>query len=367
LTVDYGGQKIDLKYDKQDKTYKGELTVVEGRKNIDATAEFPGYFNFQSDIYLIEGTEPEPKIIVGDTKNDNSIKEIIPIELKKPRTYHLYTVPKIQDSDKINLSQEELKNFIMLFVPEQNGEPLSENEFKKIKIELDTKLPGKLISGRVRHENKEVMGWIFTPYHYSGYSNHKNAEGTYKLKADLNLSVIKEELEESKTEFLNVSISTKKEFLIEVEKLSLFDKIGAWFWTILSIAIFFIVIVGYIIKERFTPKAKMIIQEFSEDHAFHPKNIEMKASLINRWIPYIKERKIAGGIEFTAKGKMIEMKGKQLSSMFNRVIVKKIIINGELLDKNEIAKKENYKLFNEGKIEIYYENGNSKKYIYHAK
>ncbi|MGL6130573.1 MAG: hypothetical protein ACRCZ9_03030 [Fusobacteriaceae bacterium] len=363
LTVDYGGQKIDLKYDSESQDYRGKLKIIEGKKNIDATAEFPGYFNFQSDIFLIEGVEP--KII---EKKNLEVLEPIKVNPPKLTEYTLRISSKNIENQKIKLTQEELKTNMINFIAEIENRPLSESEFKKVKLELDTTLPGKLIPGRVKYNNKEVMGWIFTPYSYEGYSNYKNPEGIYSLVASLNLSDIdREKLLKDENIIINQENKVTKEMKIDIEKMSFLEKIGAWIGTITGLLIFIIVSFGHLKKEKFGSNAKILIQEASEDHSFHPKKIEMKASIFNRLTPYIPNKKIAGGVDFYAKGKMLTMKGKQLSNLFNRSIIKKIIINGEIVDKNELSKKDEYKLFNEGKIEIYYDNGNSKKYTYYAK
>ena len=62
VLINYGGEKIQLKYNPETKQYETKLTILKDRKSIDAIAEYKGYFYYQSDIYVIEGT-PKKEVI----------------------------------------------------------------------------------------------------------------------------------------------------------------------------------------------------------------------------------------------------------------------------------------------------------------
>ena len=129
--------------------------------------------------------------------------------------------------------------------------------------------------------------------------------------------------------------------------------------------IFIIILVyGYIIKKRFESKAKIVIKEYREDFSKPDSYKKLKASIGNNLIPFKAQRINIDGIIFIANGRSLSLSGDNLAKKFGISRVKKVYINGDLIEKEEIGKRAKYSLYNESSIKVIYDDKLTREYIY---
>ena len=347
VRINYGGKTIPLKYDKDKKEFVSELDTLKDKKSIDAIAEYDGYFYYQSDIYIIEGIErKEPVVPVEPPKPVEKPKPVAPPKpVEKPKPVappkpQIYTLNLEKNLNDEVISQEQLEKFVIKIVPKLNGLGLDENQFKALKLDIDSKLKGKVIT--------KWNYWEFVPKIYKGSYNYKKPQGQYVI--DVNVSGEKIDLHKSEK--------------VNIEELSFLTKYGLLICHFIAFIIAVILIYGYITKKRFSKKAKVVFKEYKDDFNKPERNKKLKASFINRILPFIPHTMSIDGIVFCAAGRFVTVSGQDLSKRFNSLRVKKIYVNGDLIEKEELIKKNKYSIYDENSIKVEYEDKLTKEYIY---
>lgn len=323
----YNEEEVPLNYNDKTKKYEGEILVKEGKKSISASAEFPGYFNFQSDIYTIDAHE---SYIVK-------------------RNIDLKIIP-----EKISIPITELKKYNNLnFIPLVNGLEIDVEEFKTWKIEIETDLKIDVEKEFKKIDNKELNLWQ-SSFNYGNlffWTLPKAGKHKVKLKIDSGRA----------DEFI------EKEFEINMEKES-WAKVQGPFWGLFVGGLLSVLfILGNIFKQRFSKGAKII---FSSEHLIErtkdrEETKKLSASFINKIIPFQSEKMLVRGIMFYA-------------SENNRIKIKKgeSKLIGKTVDNIEIAymeksiddiKKKEHRLSSGDTIDVLYKGGKKDTYRYEKK
>lgn len=344
VILNYGNKKIPLKYNKEKNVYEGVLEIEKGRKSIDGTAEFPGYFYYQSDIYIIEGTSPKPKVI-------KKIEEPKP-EPPKPEPPKPY-IMSVDIFSEINdfLTQEDLVKKQFYIIPKINGNNLSEEDISKIEIKLKSDINGKL-SEKKYIDLVNSYGWEYTPDLYSGVLNFKNPQGEKKVEVTL------ENKEKNKI--------FKDQRVLVLEKISFWSAFGNLILKGILLLTGLILVIGYIKKNRFKKEEKIIIEEIQDNFKKPIIRKVLKSTFLNIITPYKDDKCNIDGFIFVANKGFVGITAESFAKSFNRSSVNKVYINGDYIDKDELktGKKEIYRLYNEDNIEFVFDNSGRKKYIY---
>lgn len=346
--INYGGKRIDLEYNPKTKQYEKSIKIEKGKKSIDAVAEFDGYFFYQSDIYIINGDETVPKIVKFEEKKE--IKKETPkpvvvkkVEVKKVEEKKIYDL-KIENIDTKVITQNDLKDKEIIFRPILNNKSLNREEFKKFKLKFKDELNGKL--------QREDNFWSYRIPTYDGVTKFRNPQGKYKIK------VICENKDEK--------VKLEKEIEIQIEKIGFWEAWGQLISIILGFIVAIILGIGYWKKSRFLKNKKIEIAErFDGLDLPISRKVELKASILNKLTPYLKESKKIEGITFIANNTNIKVLGEELDKLFNTGAVKKIFINGDLIGKDELKDKKEHILFTGNGIKIIYQEGKVKEYTYY--
>lgn len=343
VTVNYGNKKIALKYNPENKLYEGKLTIEKGRKSIDGSAEFPGYFYYQSDIYIIDGVAPVPKKIIEP--EPPKVEEPKP-EPPKPYEIGVEIFPEV--SDKI--TQNDLKNKSFYIIPKINGELLSEQEIADLDIKLKSKLNGKL-SSKKRIDSLNCYGWEYNPSTYSGIFNFKNPEGSKNVEVVL----------ENKTKEKSII----RERVLIIEEIGFWNSYGRLIVLILSILTGLFLIVGYLKKRRFKKNEKIIIEEIVDDFKRPEQRKILKGSFLNMITPFKDDECNIDGLIFVANKGCVGITAESFGKLFKRSSVNKVYMNGDYLSEDDLktGKNDIYRLYNEDNIEFVFDNSR-KKYIY---
>lgn len=343
VTVNYGNKKITLQYNPENKLYEGKLSIEKGRKSIDGSAEFPGYFYYQSDIYIIDGTAPVPKKIIEP--EPPKVEEPIP-EPPKPYEIGVEIFPEILDE----VTQNNLKNKSFYIIPKINGEFLSEEEIADLDIKLKSELNGKLSSKKMI-DSLNCYAWEYKPNTYSGIFNFKNPKG------NKNIEVVLENKEKGK------SIIQKR--VLIVEKIGFWNSYGELILLIFSIFTGLFLIVGYFKKRRFKKTEKIIIEEIEDDFKKPEKRKALKGSFLNTITPFKNDECTVEGLKFIANKGCVGITAESFEKLFKRSSVNKVYMNGDYLSEDDLktGKNEIYRLYNEDNIEFVFDNSR-KKYIY---
>ena len=346
--INYGGKRIDLEYNPKTKQYEKSIKIEKGKKSIDAVAEFDGYFFYQSDIYIINGDETVPKIVKFEEKKE--IKKETPkpvvvkkVEVKKVEEKKIYDL-KIENIDTKVITQNDLKDKEIIFRPILNNKSLNREEFKKFKLKFKDELNGKL--------QREDNFWSYRIPTYDGVTKFRNPQGKYKIK------VVCENKDEK--------VKLEKEIEIQIEKIGFWEAWGQLISIILGFIVAIILGIGYWKKSRFLKNKKIEIAERFDDLDLPiSRKVELKASILNKLTPYLKESKKIEGITFIANNTNIKVLGEELDKLFNTGAVKKIFINGDLIGKDELKDKKEHILFTGNGIKIIYQEGKVKEYTYY--
>ncbi|MGL4976481.1 MAG: hypothetical protein ACRC5G_00505 [Cetobacterium sp.] len=344
VSVNYGSDRIVLKYNDEKNIYEGSLKVEKGRKSIDGTAEFPGYFYYQSDIYIIEGVEPKPKVILPPPVVVEPPKPPEP-----PKEYKMSAdiFPGVQNF----VTQKDLGEKKFYIVPKVNGKVLSEEEIKGITIKLDSDLDGEL-SKKKYIDSSDSFGWEYKPSVYSKSYNFKNPEGEKKIEVIL----------ENKDE--NKKITDKR--VLKFEEIGFWDSYGELIKKILLMITGAILIIGYCKKKRFKKGEKIVIEEVENDFKKPNRRVILKSSFMNTITPYKDDECNIEGLIFVANGGgKISITADSFNKVFNKSSINKVYMNGDILDKDDLklGKKDVYTLYKEDSIELVYD-GRKRKYIY---
>ena len=354
VILNYGNKKIPLKYNKEKNIYEGVLEIEKGRKSIDGTAEFPGYFYYQSDIYIIEGTSPKPKVIkkIEEPKPEAPKPEAPKPEAPKPEAPKPY-IMSVDIFSEINdfLTQEDLLKKQFYIVPKINGNNLSEEDISKIEIKLKSDMSGKL-SEKKYIDLVNSYGWEYTPDLYSGVLNFKNPQGEKKVEITL------ENKEKNKI--------FKDQRVLVLEKISFWSAFGNLILKGILFLSGLILIIGYIKKNRFKKEEKIIIEEIQDNFKKPLIRKGLKSTFLNTITPYKDDECNIDGFIFVANKGFVGITAESFAKLFNRSSVNKVYINGDYIDKDELktGKKEIYRLYNEDNIEFVFDNSGRKKYIY---
>ncbi|MCF2640223.1 hypothetical protein I6E31_09625 [Fusobacterium varium] len=346
--INYGGKRIDLEYNPKTKQYEKSIKIEKGKKSIDAVAEFDGYFFYQSDIYIINGDETVSKIVKFEEKKE--IKKETPkpvvvkkVEVKKVEEKKIYDL-KIENIDTKVITQNDLKDKEIIFRPILNNKSLNREEFKKFKLKFKDELNGKL--------QREDNFWSYRIPTYDGVTKFRNPQGKYKIK------VVCENKDEK--------VKLEKEIEIQIEKIGFWEAWGQLISIILGFIVAIILGIGYWKKSRFLKNKKIEIAErFDGLDLPISRKVELKASILNKLTPYLKESKKIEGITFIANNTNIKVLGEELDKLFNTGAVKKIFINGDLIGKDELKDKKEHILFTGNGIKIIYQEGKVKEYTYY--
>ena len=151
---------------------------------------------------------------------------------------------------------------------------------------------------------------------------------------------------------------------IRKEKISFIKNYGLLIGQIFEVIVIIILIYGYIIKKRFENKAKIVIKEYREDFSKPDSYKKLKASIGNNLTPFKAQSMNVDGIIFIANGRSLTLSGDNLAKKFGINRVKKIYINGDLVEKEEMGKKAKYSLYNESSIKVIYDDKLTREYIY---
>ena len=331
VVINYGGEKIQLNYNEKTHNYEAKLVVLKDKKSIDAIAEYEGYFYYQSDIYIIEGT-PKKVVILPP-------KPVVvePPKVEIPKVYTLHIEKNLKEEE---LSQEGIKNLNIEIVLKLNDEYLTDEDFETFDIDFDSELDGKL-------ETKNNK-WIFTPEVYKGKYGYKKPQGEFEIEVKIDRDKL--ELEDK--------------IIVKVEKLSFIENYGRLIGQIFGVIVIIILIYGYASKKRFENKAKIVMKEYREDFAKPDSYKKLKASVGNNLAPFVPHSMNVDGIIFTANGRSLALSGDNLAKKFGISRVKKIYINGDLVEKEEIGKRAKYSLYNESSIKVIYDDKLTREYIY---
>lgn len=348
IYINYGGKRIDLEYNPKTKQYEKSIKIEKGKKSIDAVAEFDGYFFYQSDIYIINGDETVSKIVKFEEKKE--IKKETPkpvvvkkVEVKKVEEKKIYDL-KIENIDTKVITQNDLKDKEIIFRPILNNKSLNREEFKKFKLKFKDELNGKL--------QREDNFWSYRIPTYDGVTKFRNPQGKYKIK------VVCENKDEK--------VKLEKEIEIQIEKIGFWEAWGQLISIILGFIVAIILGIGYWKKSRFLKNKKIEIAErFDGLDLPISRKVELKASILNKLTPYLKESKKIEGITFIANNTNIKVLGEELDKLFNTGAVKKIFINGDLIGKDELKDKKEHILFTGNGIKIIYQEGKVKEYTYY--
>ncbi|MGL4673091.1 hypothetical protein [Cetobacterium sp.] len=343
VTINYGHKKITLEYNEEKNVYEGVLKIEKGRKSIDGSAEFPGYFYYQSDIYIIEGVEPKPKVILPEPP-----KIIEPPKIEPPKPYVLSTdiFPGISDF----LTQKDLSSKKFYIIPKLNEKDLTEAEIFDLDIKVNTNLPGK-ISDKKFIESFKCYGWEYVLNELSETSKFKNPQGDKKIK------IVLENKEKNKT--------SNNERSLKLEKIGFWSAYG----NLITKTILFLsglgIIFGYIKKNRFKKGEKIVIEEIVDGYNRPNQRKLLKTDFLTIITPYKDDICNIDGLLFVASKGCVEITASSFAKLFNRSSVNKVYINGDYLDKEELktGKNDVYKLYNEDNIEFIFDNSR-KKYVY---
>lgn len=346
--INYGGKRIDLEYNPKTKQYEKSIKIEKGKKSIDAVAEFDGYFFYQSDIYIINGDETVSKIVKFEEKKEikkETTKPVVvkKVEVKKVEEKKIYDL-KIENIDTKVITQNDLKDKEIIFRPILNNKSLNREEFKKFKLKFKDELNGKL--------QREDNFWSYKIPTYDGVTKFRNPQGKYKIK------VVCENKDEK--------VKLEKEIEIQIEKIGFWEAWGQLISIILGFIVAIILGIGYWKKSRFLKNKKIEIAERFDDLDLPiSRKVELKASILNKLTPYLKESKKIEGITFIANNTNIKVLGEELDKLFNTGAVKKIFINGDLIGKDELKDKKEHILFTGNGIKIIYQEGKVKEYTYY--
>ena len=346
--INYGGKRIDLEYNPKTKQYEKSIKIEKGKKSIDAVAEFDGYFFYQSDIYIINGDETVSKIVKFEEKKEikkETTKPVVvkKVEVKKIEEKKIYDL-KIENIDTKVITQNDLKDKEIIFRPILNNKSLNREEFKKFKLKFKDELNGKL--------QREDNFWSYKIPTYDGVTKFRNPQGKYKIK------VVCENKDEK--------VKLEKEIEIQIEKIGFWEAWGQLISIILGFIVAIILGIGYWKKSRFLKNKKIEIAERFDDLDLPiSRKVELKASILNKLTPYLKESKKIEGITFIANNTNIKVLGEELDKLFNTGAVKKIFINGDLIGKDELKDKKEHILFTGNGIKIIYQEGKVKEYTYY--
>ena len=225
-----------------------------------------------------------------------------------------------------------------------NNKSLNREEFKKFKLKFKDELNGKL--------QREDNFWSYRIPTYDGVTKFRNPQGKYKIK------VVCENKDEK--------VKLEKEIEIQIEKIGFWEAWGQLISIILGFIVAIILGIGYWKKSRFLKNKKIEIAErFDGLDLPISRKVELKASILNKLTPYLKESKKIEGITFIANNTNIKVLGEELDKLFNTGAVKKIFINGDLIGKDELKDKKEHILFTGNGIKIIYQEGKVKEYTYY--
>ncbi|MGL5988436.1 hypothetical protein [Cetobacterium sp.] len=343
VTINYGHKKILLEYNEEKNIYEGILKIEKGRKSIDGSAEFPGYFYYQSDIYIIEGIAPKPKIILPKPPK---VIELPKIEPPKPYEISTEIFPGVKDF----ITQKDLLGQKFYIVPKLNKKELTEDEIHDLNIKINTNLSGR-ISNKKFIDSLNCYGWEYVLSEFSETSKFKNPQGDKKIK------VVLENKEKNKT--------------FNAERNLKLERIGFWsaYGNLIMRTILFLTslgfIVGYIKKKRFKKGEKIVIEEIMDGYNRPNQRKLLKTDFLTTMTPYKDDRCNIEGLVFVANKGCVGITADSFAKLFNRSSVNKVYINGDYLDKEELktGKKDIYRLYNEDNIEFVFDNSR-RKYLY---
>ncbi len=349
MKIRYGKEEKQLKYNSDTKYYETDVLVESGTNSIDASAEFPGYFDFKSEIYTVSGMviPPAPEgISREDWKNCFKNAERCPIATK-PMDLKLEMVAVPENGI---LTQSNFETIKLIFKPSIDGRQLNTIDLKETKFDFDTKMPGKIIT---KQDKNDVVTFEFIPKAYIGISRFKNPKGEFFYKASLTRN--------------EIDNSAELKGKIEVTMGSFLKVWGGLILTFILPAIIGLIVFGYVVKKKFNKNAEIVIEKKNE-YETQPKkiNLKLQGTTLDKLIPYRTYRnEISDKILYIADGKnAVKVQGKNIKQLFSSKMIKKLYINGDLIDREDknFGVKD-YRMFNGDGIEVH-KDGKIEKYTY---
>lgn len=351
----YGKEKYKLKYNSELNIYETDIEISLGKKSIDITSEFAGYFYFQSDIYTIVGIKPfcpigTDPIECGYLKDPSSRPVPLP-----PRDLKLDI--KLEPNSK-RLKQKDLEIAKFTITPTIDDLPIYTRDKKNIKISFDSDVEGELVEKR---DDKDRVTWEFIPKLYRNYSKYKNPKGEKVYTASLEGLELDKKYEEKGTFF--------------IEEASFWETWKIWIFTILLPILGGVTVLGYLTKNKFHKNAEIIVKESSDSYKRGDKKLKLVGSLFEKITPYKDYCDKKDGIIFLAHSKnKIKVTEENMKKIFSNPQIEKLIIARNEIDREEWKSKKNpkskkeFRMDNGDSIEIRYSNDNKvKEYKYFYK
>ena len=339
--IHYGSDEVPLKYDEEKKEYTAEIDITKDKKSVDAIAEYDGYFYYQSDLYIIEGIDRKPVVKeISEPEPEPEPEVVLP-----PPAPKIYSMEIEKNINKEVLSQKDIETFAITVIPKVDGKQVTLDEFKNLKLKIKTKLKGELLD--------QGNHWVYIPKIIQGKIDNSRPQGDYSFIANLKAD----------------NLDIKKQIDFKIAKLSFWENYGTFI--IISIWLFLaiIILIGYIVRKSFKKNSVIIIKNYREE--FRKPEITKKLSRegIQKILPYVRASMTIEGIVFYGEDPCVCITKKNLQTKFNNNLVKKLYINGEIVDKEELMKKDGkiYRNYNGTVIKVEYQDGFVKEYIYTTK
>lgn len=293
-----GSMEYPMSIDHSQEFFKKEIKLPIGRHTVSASAEFPGYFNFRSNIISLDMEECIPRKI--ELKGSDTWTALVTeIDKAKPLTI----APK---ADRNNVSSDEFKQ---AWTIKLIGDP-------KIKIDI----------------KKKNTHWEAQPKTYWGCPC---------LTPTGHIPVTFEAINTA-----NPKESVIKTFDINIENVSWWRKCGPLVLKVLGTIFFIWYLFGIIKKPRFGRGRTIEYQRIQHSVKHRPNTIPLKSSFVKRWlIPYKPESMVVEELKFHA--------GVQ----DNHIILNKnqiregMIIEGIQIEKEEVGVKDK-RIKTNNKIEV---------------
>ena len=313
--VYYDKKVYPLTYNIEKNYFETELIALEGKKSISASAEFQGYFNFQSEIYTINANVEPPRKI-------NAVIE----------------------SNTMIINQTEINNLKINIIPYLQDKLLKADEFGGWKCDTTFNLEKYVIKkGLINSsENGQCLGWELKPK-YNSLFPYLIPTGEFKLSTRITTG--------RKDEVANCSIKIviKKESFLKVWGMTIFAMLLA----LILIAYCF----GLLRKNRFKKKAKILYKKEYKRVEEENNLYSIKTKIFSRYfIPYKAEEYRKNGIVFIAgeNNSFIYVSKKSLASLVkdNR---RKVTICGQRVITENVEKCSN-KIYDGNFLEIITDN-----------
>lgn len=347
----YGNEETQLFYNPTTLLYEGDIIIGIGKRSIDASAEFPGYFDFQSEIYTVVGIEhPCPINLTLEECQCILEPENCP-EPPEPRKLGLNFAKFPNQED---FKQSNFETVKIVITPTIDGESVKTKDLKTLEFKFNTTLSGETI---LKRDNNDVVTWEFIPKSHTGISRFKNPKGIFKYSG----KITGEEND----------ISAEINGNIKITMGNFFKVWGGLIMSLILPILGALTVFGYIAKKRFNKNAEILVEKKTDSYQYPNTKTKLKGSILDMLVPYRSQRaEINDKIKYIADGKnAVKIKGNNLKQLFSGKGIKKLYINRELIDNTDKSfGVKDYRLFNGDSIEVHYNADNAiRKYTYFYK